>query len=162
MTDRSVTHATFSIERVYDAPVARVWAAWADAEAKSRWFAGVGETAGASSLQLDFRVGGGESSSFTPEDGAPVYTYEAVFHDIVPNERIVLTNRMHADRDRIAVNLVSVKFAPAGADRTRLTVTDHGAYLDGFDRPEWREAGTKEQLDRLAGELTERQVTGRR
>jgi uncharacterized protein YndB with AHSA1/START domain len=162
MTDRSVTHATFSIERVYDAPVARVWAAWADAEAKSRWFTGVGEREGASALRLDFRVGGGESSSFTPTDGGVVYRYEAVFHDIVPNERIVLTNRMHAGGDPMAVNLVSVEFSPEGGDRTRLTVTDHGAYLDGVDRPEWREAGTKEQLDRLVSELTGHQVTDRR
>ena len=30
MTERSVTHATFVIERTYDATPARVFAAWAD------------------------------------------------------------------------------------------------------------------------------------
>jgi uncharacterized protein YndB with AHSA1/START domain len=39
VTDRSVTHATFVVERSYDAPPARVFAAWADPEAKARWFA---------------------------------------------------------------------------------------------------------------------------
>ena len=39
MTERSVTHATFAIERIYNAPPARVFAAWATAEAKASWFA---------------------------------------------------------------------------------------------------------------------------
>ena len=33
MTKRSVRHATFVIERVYDAPPARVFAAWASLQA---------------------------------------------------------------------------------------------------------------------------------
>ena len=39
MTDRSVTHSTFVVERSYDASPARVFAAWADPGAKARWFA---------------------------------------------------------------------------------------------------------------------------
>jgi uncharacterized protein YndB with AHSA1/START domain len=42
MTDRFVTHASFSTERVYGAPVGHVFAAWADPGAKARWFAGPG------------------------------------------------------------------------------------------------------------------------
>jgi uncharacterized protein YndB with AHSA1/START domain len=37
---RSVTHATFVVERSYDAAPATVFGAWSDAKAKSRWFAG--------------------------------------------------------------------------------------------------------------------------
>jgi uncharacterized protein YndB with AHSA1/START domain len=37
--DRYVTHATFSLERIYPVPPARVFAAWADPAAKARWFA---------------------------------------------------------------------------------------------------------------------------
>jgi uncharacterized protein YndB with AHSA1/START domain len=36
MTDRSVTHSTFVVERSYDASPARVFAAWADPGAKAR------------------------------------------------------------------------------------------------------------------------------
>jgi uncharacterized protein YndB with AHSA1/START domain len=39
VTERSVTHATFVVERSYDAAPARVFAAWADPAAKDRWFA---------------------------------------------------------------------------------------------------------------------------
>ena len=39
MGDRSAKHATFTIDRVYDAAPSRVFAAFADPEAKSQWFA---------------------------------------------------------------------------------------------------------------------------
>ena len=38
MTERSVTHATFVIDRTYDASPARVFGAFADPAAKKRWF----------------------------------------------------------------------------------------------------------------------------
>ena len=38
MSNRSATHATFVIERDYDAPPAQVFAAWASVEAKNQWF----------------------------------------------------------------------------------------------------------------------------
>lgn len=150
-TERGVTHATFTLERHYDAPPARVFAAWADPAAKSRWFAGA-EADTDTGLALDFRVGGTERVANTPHEGGPRYTYEAVFQNIVPDERIVLTNRMHADADPISVSLVSVQFAADG-DGTLLTLTDHGAYLDGLDRPDFREGGVRAQLEALAKEL---------
>ena len=52
--DRYVTHATFSLERSYPVPLARVFAAWSDPAAKARWFA----TGPDSGHELDFRVGG--------------------------------------------------------------------------------------------------------
>jgi uncharacterized protein YndB with AHSA1/START domain len=36
MSPRSATHATFVIERTYDATPARVFAAWADRSAKAQ------------------------------------------------------------------------------------------------------------------------------
>jgi uncharacterized protein YndB with AHSA1/START domain len=40
MTERSIEHASFTIERCYDVPPAKVFAAWADEAAKARWFSG--------------------------------------------------------------------------------------------------------------------------
>jgi uncharacterized protein YndB with AHSA1/START domain len=145
MTDRSVNHATFVLERTYDAPPAQVFAAWADPEVKSRWFGGPDDA-----HELDFRVGGREASR--GDAGGSAYSFEARYYDIVPDERIVWTYEMHMDDARISVSLAAVELEPAG-DGTRLTYTEHGAYLDGLDKPEMREQGTGSLLDALGEEL---------
>ena len=142
--DRYVTHATFSLERSYPAPPARVFAAWADPAAKARWFAG----GSGSGHQLDFRVGGREVARGGP-DGGPVMTFESFYRDIVPEERIVYSSTMSAGDDVMTVSLTTVEFSPAEGG-TRLVLTEQGTYLDGREEPAWREHGTAAQLDALA------------
>src|SRR5687767_8047071 len=136
MTERSVTHATFVIERTYDASPARVFAAFAEPMAKARWFVGPEEWE-SSDHQLDFRVGGREHVSGGPA-GGPVHSYDAVYQDIVPHERIVSTYDMHLDDHRISVSLATVELKGEG-DRTRLVYTEQGAFLDGYDDASSRE-----------------------
>jgi uncharacterized protein YndB with AHSA1/START domain len=150
MTERSVTHATFVIERRYDAAPARVFAAWATPAAKARWFVGPDEWE-KSDHELDFRVGGQESVSGGPK-GGPVHAYSARYQDIVPNERIIISYDMHLDATRISVSLATVEFKPAGAG-TRLIYTEQGAFLDGYDDPAGREHGTRALLDNLDAAL---------
>jgi uncharacterized protein YndB with AHSA1/START domain len=150
MTERSVVHSTFSIERVYDATPARVFAAWADPTIKRRWFAGP-EGWKSGGHELDFRPGGSETESGGPP-GGPDHRYHAVYWDIVPNERIVSTYEMHLDDVRISVSLATIEFRAEG-DSTRLTLTEQGAYLDGYDDGGSREHGTGELLDALGAEL---------
>jgi uncharacterized protein YndB with AHSA1/START domain len=144
MSERSVTHATFVLERLYDATPARVFAAWADAESKARWFSCH------ASYRLDFRVGGRETTS-GGEEGGPVYSYEARFQDIVPGRRIIYSYDMHEDDRRISVSLATVELDPEG-EGTRLIFTEQGAFLDG-DRSGIHERGTAVGLERLEEEL---------
>lgn len=150
MTERTVTHATFTLERTYDAPPARAFAAWSKAEAKARWFVGPDSWERAD-YQLDFKVGGRERLSGGPA-GGPIHHYDAIYQDIVPNERIIYGYDMHLDDKRISVSLATVEFKPAG-NGTRLIFTEQGAFLDGFDDPTLRERGTIDLLDNLGKEL---------
>jgi uncharacterized protein YndB with AHSA1/START domain len=149
MNERSVTHATFVVERTYDASPARVFAAWADPAAKSRWFSDPDDAR--TEWEMDFRVGGREIGRGPTPDG-PVYAFEARYQDIVPNERILYTYDMHLDQARISVSLATVELKPAGSG-TRLVFTEQGAFLDGLDTPAQREQGMGGLLDALGAEL---------
>jgi uncharacterized protein YndB with AHSA1/START domain len=150
MTVRTVTHATFVIERTYDAAPARVFAAWATPEAKSRWFVGPDEWQ-KSDHWLDFQVGGREHVSGGPKGGA-IHSFDALYQDIVPDRRIIYAYDMHLGDTRISVSLATVEFKPDGKG-TRLVFTEQGAFLDGFDIPDDRERGTIDLLDNLGKEL---------
>jgi uncharacterized protein YndB with AHSA1/START domain len=146
MSERSVEHATFVVERTYDASPDRVFAAWSDPEAKARWFDGA-----EAGVELDFRVGGRERRRGTLPDGR-AYTFQALYHDIVPARRIVFTYEMLVDETRISVSLATVHLRPERAG-TRLVFTEQGAFLDGHEPPERREQGMGSLLDALAAEL---------
>jgi uncharacterized protein YndB with AHSA1/START domain len=150
MTERSVRHAKFTIERIYPAARERVFKAFADPRSKAKWFVGPDDWE-KSNHALDFRVGGKETVSGGPP-GGQVHYYNSTFQDIVPNERIVTTYEMHLDKTRISVSLATVEFKAAGSS-TRLILTEQGAFLDGFDKPELREEGTKGLLDQLGAAL---------
>lgn len=145
MSERSAVHDTFVIERAYAAEPRRVFAAWAHPEAKLQWF---GSPDG---HELDFRVGGRERFRAALDDGT-VYTYDAVYQDIVDGERIVYSYDMHRNADRISVSLSTVELEAAG-DETLLRYTEQGVFLDGHDTAAQREHGTRELLEKLAGVL---------
>ena len=146
MSGRSVEHATFVVERSYDAAPHRVFAAWSDPEAKARWFGSPDER-----FELDFRVGGRERRQGIDAEGN-AYTFQALYQDIVPASRIVYTYDMLVGATRISVSVATVEFRPQGAG-TRLVFTEQGVFLDGHDTPARREHGMDSLLDALGAEL---------
>lgn len=150
MTERSVTHATFVIERIYDAPPARVFAAFADPVVKRRWFV-EGEGWQVDAYDVDFRVGGYERSRFRYQ-GGPVIRNDTVYQDIVPDRRIIVAYSMTIGDTRISASLATVDLKPEGTG-TRLVYTEQGAFLDGADKPAEREAGCRALLEALDAEL---------
>jgi uncharacterized protein YndB with AHSA1/START domain len=152
MTERSAIHDTFVIERTYPASRSRVFAAFASKEAKDTW-GDTGDIAGAEppgEAEFDFRVSGRERFGFAYQ--GVNYTYDALYYDIVPDQRLVYSYEMHADGVRISVSVATIEFGQA-ADGTALTWTEQGVYLDGFDGDEaarLREGGINEMLDGLA------------
>jgi uncharacterized protein YndB with AHSA1/START domain len=147
MTERSTTHNTFAIERHYPATPARVFAAFTTAEAKLSWADDPDYASDGGETEFDFRVGGRERFGGKAPDGT-LYRYDALYYDIVPDERIVYCYEMYESSARISVSVATIEIVPDG-DGTRLTYTEQGAYLDGLSLAEHREEGTAEQLDGL-------------
>lgn len=150
MTERSVAHASFTIERTYDAAPEKVFAAFANPAAKRRWFV-EGEGWHIDKFEMDFRPGGIETSVFRFGDG-PAGRNDTVYLDIVENRRIVSAYTMIIGGNRISASLATIEFEPAGKG-TRLTYTEQGAFLDGHDNAAQREAGCRELFEALAAEL---------
>ncbi len=148
--DGSVVHATFRIERTYDASPAAVFHALSDKAAKTRWFAG-GDGYVVLEREMDIRPGGREHLKGRWTSGL-VSTFDATYYDIVPNQRIVYAYEMRLDDRKISVSLATMELKAAGAG-TQLVVTEQGAFLDGYDDAGSREHGTGFLLDRLGASL---------
>jgi uncharacterized protein YndB with AHSA1/START domain len=145
MQVREVVHSTFTLERTYPVLPERVFAAWADRDTKARWFAN-----SSPDYQLDLRPGGTEHHAAIL-DGKRI-TWESLYRDVVPDARIVYTSVLAEDGVVATVSLTTVEFEADG-DGTRLILVETGAYLDGRERPEWREQGTGDWLDALGRDL---------
>jgi uncharacterized protein YndB with AHSA1/START domain len=160
MTERSVRYTTFTIERRCPVPPARVFTAFADAEAKARWANDPDEPpVDDIDSEFDFRVGGRERFGFKMANGSTM-RYDALYYDIVADQRIVYCYEMYADGARISVSVATIEFAN-DAVGTKLSYTEQGAYLDGLDQPENRKQGTEWMLDNLV-ELLKSETAGLR
>ncbi|MEU4744607.1 SRPBCC family protein [Actinosynnema sp. NPDC023658] len=146
MTENSVKHSTFTLERTYSSSPAQVFAAWADRDAKAKWYAGRDDA-----YTLDFRVGGTETAHGRTDDGAELVA-ESVYHDIRTDERIVYSTALHGRGALATVSLTTVQFLPDGTG-TRLVLTEQDTFLDDQEQPEWRHEGTETWLDALGRHL---------
>jgi uncharacterized protein YndB with AHSA1/START domain len=145
MAERSIVHGTFTLERTYPVPPARVFKAWADPEQKLKWFGDPG------SPQVpevfDFREGGREYVE-SKAHGAH-FTFDVSYRDIVPDNRIVYSYEMSLNGRRMSVSVASIEFRPEGSRSTKMVLNEMGAYLDGLDTNEQRRAGTEQLIDQL-------------
>ena len=174
MSKRFTRHSTFTIERSFAVPTAAQAEAWPAIKAGRHTLiaapTGSGKTLAAflaaitnrqslavrdlardEGKEIDFRVGGRETVSGGPP-GGPIHSYNALYQDIVPNERIVLTYEMHLDKTRISVTLGTSEFKPAGLG-TKLVYTEQSVFLDGHDDAGAREHGTRALFDNLDAAL---------
>ena len=75
--------------------------------------------------------------------------YDAMYYDIVPNQRIVYSYEMYAEGSRISVSVATIQLLEV-ATATTLIWTEQGAFLDGLDTSELREGGTTWMIDNMA------------
>ncbi|MGA2777637.1 MAG: SRPBCC family protein [Steroidobacteraceae bacterium] len=148
---RSVVHATFRIERTYPAAAAQVFQALTDPAAKAKWFTG-GSGYTLLSREMDVRPGGREHLKGRWESGV-VSCFDAVYFDVVKNQRLVYAYEMHMNDKKISVSLATIELQASGTG-TRLVMSEQGAFLDGHDDAGSRERGSNFLLDALGRSLT--------
>ena len=146
MTERSIAHGSFTVERSFKAAPARIFAAWSDPAIKGKWYGDPEKDSVAQ--EFDFRPGGRELRAGEISDGTR-YNLDIRYYDIVPDERIVYAYEVVINGNRISVSVATVEFRP-DAEGTRLLIAEHGAFLDGHENPEERRGGTMFTMIRLA------------
>jgi uncharacterized protein YndB with AHSA1/START domain len=151
MEQPSVIHSTFVVERTYPVTPERAFAAFADPEQKRRWFA-TGDNHEVEHYELDFRVGGKERACLRFNEGTPIAGKLCIndigYLDIVPDRRIVFASTMAIGAKCISASLATVEFLPS-EDGTDVIFTHQGAFFEGSDGPQMREAGWRKLLSRL-------------
>jgi uncharacterized protein YndB with AHSA1/START domain len=156
MEEQCVIHNTFVIERSYPTLLERVFSFFAEPAKNRRWF-GEGESHEVEEFEMDFRVGGSQRVRYRFKKGTPfegvALTNEGSFQDVVPNRRVVTASTMTFGDKRISASLVTFEFLPTDKG-TDLICTHQGAFFEGADGPQIREAGWRQLLERLAKELT--------
>ncbi|MBO9713741.1 SRPBCC family protein [Sphingomonas sp.] len=157
MPDTPAVHDRFTIERVFPHAPAKVFAAFSTEDGKQRWFSGPNDMWEMVERKFDFSVGGIEtiegrwkSGQHHPE--GTVTRMDLVYHDIVPDRRIVYAYRMAIDHKPISVSMTSIELMPAEGG-TKLLLTEHGIYLDGYDDAGSRAHGVGWQIDKLGATL---------
>lgn len=146
----TLCHATICVERVYDAPPARVFQAFTDKGARMRWFFQTDSWSLHAHSGGELGVGERESSRFSPPGASVQITNDSIYLDIVANERLIFAYAMTLDDAPLSSSLSTVEFKPEGRG-TRLIFTEQGVYLDG--NVAGREEGTRELMEALAREL---------
>ncbi len=82
------------VSRVIDAPVERVWDAWADPAKLARWFAPQPLTLAVD--KMDLRAGGGFAMAMLWPDGRK-HEFSGVYREVQPRARIVWTGEFPGD-----------------------------------------------------------------
>ncbi|HEX3666542.1 MAG TPA: SRPBCC domain-containing protein [Rhizomicrobium sp.] len=146
MTSHDLKHATLIFERICPAPVARVFAALADPEARANW----GAPSEATALiydKVDFREGGRDE--FRCGDRSdPQYRGVTSYHDIVPDERIISSEIVEAKERKLLISMSTITLEPQGGG-TKIIVTLQLTSLAGEGMLEGARFGHNASLDNL-------------
>ena len=124
------------IERVFNAPVDRVWDAWTDPEKMKIWTGPKGFTAPV--IKQDFRVGGKYLTCMQAPDGQRFWS-TGVYKEIIEHEKIVATDSF-ADEDGNVVNPTDIGM-PADFPREMLLTVLFEALPDGNTKLTIRQEG---------------------
>jgi uncharacterized protein YndB with AHSA1/START domain len=147
----AAVRGAFSLERVFKATPAQVFHAFADPQAKSRWFAGGGDEPKLVEREMDVRPGGRELAVGKWMSGLTT-RFEAIYFDVVPDRRLVYAYEMYLDAVKISVSLACIEIEPHAVG-VKLKVDEQAVFLDGYEDNGAREHGTNWLMDKLVATL---------
>jgi uncharacterized protein YndB with AHSA1/START domain len=132
-------HATITLEHSYPKSPERVFSEFADPFARARWSAPSSDALIYD--EADFRVGGKDIFRCGPK-GDPKFRGETRYLEIIPNRRVVSSEAVDMDGQRLAIALTTLDFAPTEVG-TKLTVTLQIVSFVGVDMIHGYESGNK-------------------
>jgi uncharacterized protein YndB with AHSA1/START domain len=144
-------HATITLQRSYSAPLERVFSEFADPVARSRWSAPSKDELIYD--EADFRVGGKDLFRCGPK-GDLKFHGETSYLDIVPNTRVVSSETVDVNGQRLAVALTTLDFEPT-EDGTNLRITIQMVSFVGPEMVHSYESGNKSALENLSQHLSD-------
>jgi len=144
MSVQSAVKPSLTLKRRFQAPPAKVFAAWTDPEKIKRWM-GPGQIT-TKRAEADPRVGGRYRIEMRSPDGE-AHNVSGVYREVVVNEKLVFTWAWDATPpDEPYETMVTVLFKPDG-DGTLLTLT-HERFIDDESR-DGHKQGWNGALDKL-------------
>ncbi len=146
----TIAHATIVMERTYDAAPPRVFAAWADVEARKRWSAPA-ENIRIEYEKSDFREGGRDVSRCI-EPGNEDYVAVVNYIDIKDDQRIAFVEDIAHGKRRVSAALITMELRAKNRG-THLALTMQIASFDGADMEQGYQFGWNAALDNLAKEF---------
>lgn len=149
----TVTHDSFTVERLCKASLATCWAAWSDPQIKAKWFAdGDGGDFANLDYGLDFRIGGREHGQWKRRSTGVIHANETLIMDIVEKERIIIAYSMTLDAMRHSASLATITFQQNDG-QTTITYFEQAAFFGAVDDAGMRASGVNWQFDRLKAQL---------
>lgn len=102
---------SITLKRRIQAPPAKVFAAWTQAEKLVRWFGPHETLVETVKAELDVRPGGTYRASFRTQDGE-YHEVGGVYREVVPDQRLQFTWAWHSTPER--ESLVTITMVPDG------------------------------------------------
>lgn len=156
MDKQFVIHNTFVIEKHYAVTPEKVFAAFADAKQKRKWFA-EGDHHTVESYEVDVRTEGSEKlrlrfKAELPVVGGLACANDTRYLEVQPNRLILFASTMRIEGRCISASLGTVELLKA-ENGTDLIFTHQAAFFEGADGPEMRKQGWEALLEKLGSAL---------
>ena len=164
-----VVHGSFSVERTFPVPPARVFAAFANPDLKSAWFRGP-DGWEPSTRVLDFHEGGRETTA-GEVPGEWSSRFEATYHVIEADSQIVYSYVMFHNDVRLSVSVATIELDPLDGGARPASCSRSRARTSRVARPPTRIAKrarsrcwsrSRRRSDHCPVQLTRRRAGARR